>query len=375
LEAPFARYLREEERSAEIFVARTRWVVLLLLLPIPVLTIGAVAPEERAQNVLFIGLLLIGTAYGAGMEVLVRRRYRSSLRYVTSAIDFALVTAGVLGAALTLGNIADGTKTAAPVLYFLLIALAGVRLDPRLPLIVGVGAGSVILALLGVAVAITPDRVQLTRFVDWRDDSVSVARVIIVVAVLIGTAVLTAQAARAARRTLDRSLHTVTFLYSDLRGFSEFVERRGDAAAATLVRSYRELVRSALARAGGREMKTEGDSFLAQFRTSQQALACAREILREAERRGAAQPDLPMRIGVGIHAGEPVREENDYIGSAVNIAARLGQVAVAGELLVSDTVRGLLRTSGLPDMNERMGMALKGIGDPPRIFAVDWRNA
>ncbi len=58
------------------------------------------------------------------------------------------------------------------------------------------------------------------------------------------------------------------------------------------------------------------------------------------------------------------------MGSAVNIAARLAQQAAAGELLVSEVVRQLLRTSGAPPMREREGLVLKGVEDPPRVYAV-----
>jgi class 3 adenylate cyclase len=170
---------------------------------------------------------------------------------------------------------------------------------------------------------------------------------------------------------MRRSLHTVTFLYADLRGFTPFIEVHGDAAGAELVREYRRLVRAEIADSGGREFKTEGDSFLVEFLTARQALECATGMLERAERWTRDRPELPLRLGVGLHAGEP---EADYIGAAVNVAARLGQAAEGGELLASDVVGGLLRTSGVPSAHERAGLALKGIADPPRVYAFDWRS-
>ena len=168
---------------------------------------------------------------------------------------------------------------------------------------------------------------------------------------------------------------TLTFLFADLRGYTTYVETHGDRAAATLIADYRLLVRTHVATSAGGEIKTEGDSFYVVFSTARAALDCAIAILRDAERDVADHPDRPLAIGVGIHAGEPVAHDGQYVGSAVNIAARLGQVAGAGELLISDTVRGLLRTSGLPPMSARRDLALKGIPDAPAAYAVDWRKA
>jgi class 3 adenylate cyclase/sugar lactone lactonase YvrE len=167
---------------------------------------------------------------------------------------------------------------------------------------------------------------------------------------------------------------TLTFLFADLRGYTTYVETHGDRAAAALIADYRRLVRTQVAASSGGEIKTEGDSFYVVFSTARAALDCAIAILRDAERDVAAYPDRPMAIGIGIHAGEPVAHEGQYVGSAVNVAARLGQVAGGGELLISETVRGLLRTSGVPPMTAKRDLVLKGISDAPTAFAVDWRN-
>ncbi len=163
---------------------------------------------------------------------------------------------------------------------------------------------------------------------------------------------------------------TLSILFSDLRDYTAFVEKHGDAAGAALIAEYRRLVRAEVARAGGGEINTAGDSFYVVFPTARQALQAAIGILREADRYSRERPDRPLRIGIGIHAGEPVPHEGQHVGSAVNIAARLAQQAAAGELLVSEVVRQLLRTSGVPPMREREGLVLKGVQDPPSVYTV-----
>jgi class 3 adenylate cyclase len=166
---------------------------------------------------------------------------------------------------------------------------------------------------------------------------------------------------------------TLTFLFADIRDYTTFVEEHGDARARQLIASFRRLVRAQLGVTGGGEIKTEGDSFYLVFQTAGQALRCAIAIMNQAadpQRAGGALP-----VGIGIHAGEPVPLEGQYVGSAVNIAARLGSAAGAGELLISETVRGLLRTSDLPPVVEREGLQLKGVKDAPRAYAVEWSKS
>ena len=165
---------------------------------------------------------------------------------------------------------------------------------------------------------------------------------------------------------------TLTFFFADLRDYSAFVERHGDVAAADLIRDYRVMMREQIAAAEGAEIKTEGDSFYVVFDTAQQALRCAIAIQRAAAQKTAERPERPIRIGIGINTGEPVHEGDGFVGSAVNVAARLAQNAKAAEILVSEVVRTLVRTSGIAPMEERTGITLKNIEDVPRIFAVDW---
>lgn len=170
-------------------------------------------------------------------------------------------------------------------------------------------------------------------------------------------------------------LATRTFLFADLRDYTTFVERHGDAAAATLIADYRRIVRTELARHEGGEIKTEGDSFYVVFTNTGSAVSCAAAILRAAEDYSRGRADRPLRIGVGIHAGEPVPHEGQFVGTAVIVAARLAQNAKAGELLITEVVRALLPRSQTLPMSERTGLTLKGLDDPPRVFSVEWAAA
>lgn len=160
------------------------------------------------------------------------------------------------------------------------------------------------------------------------------------------------------------------FLFADLRGYTDFVERRGDDAAAGLLERYRTLVRGVVARHTGAEVKTEGDSFYVLFPSASSAVAAGLDIVASAAAESAEHPDAPIRVGVGVHAGETSQTAEGPVGSAVNIAARICAQAAAGEVLVSDTVRGLTRTRQVADFEAAGARRLKGIAEPMTLYRV-----
>src|SRR4051794_30722837 len=95
------------------------------------------------------------------------------------------------------------------------------------------------------------------------------------------------------------------FLFADLREYTRYVEAHGDRAAALLLDAYRVLVRAAVAEFGGAEIKTEGDSFYVVFPSASSAVQCGLAILAAAAKSTATGGE-PIRVGIGVHAGETV---------------------------------------------------------------------
>lgn len=167
---------------------------------------------------------------------------------------------------------------------------------------------------------------------------------------------------------------TRTFLFADLRDFTGFVERRGDRAAAELVAAYRKIIRSQIEKAAGAEIKVEGDAMFLVFASAREAIRCAAAILADASSYHRGDADFAMRIGIGIHAGEPVAQDGDFIGGAVNVAARIAAAAGAGQLLISDLVRGLVRTEPPYPWRDLGSVLLKGLTEPIHLFEVLWNG-
>src|SRR5579859_1433127 len=112
-------------------------------------------------------------------------------------------------------------------------------------------------------------------------------------------------------------MRTLGFLFTDLRGYTRFIDEHGDAAAANLVRDYRAIVREAIARHDGKEISTEGDSFFLVFESVSSSVRCAVDILG-----AAGTHDPPIRLGAGVHAGEAADGDVGYVAAPINVAAR-----------------------------------------------------
>jgi class 3 adenylate cyclase len=166
------------------------------------------------------------------------------------------------------------------------------------------------------------------------------------------------------------SSRTNGFLFADLRDYTRYVESHGDEAAAGLLTAYRTLVRTAVAEFGGAEIKTEGDSFYVVFPSASGAVQCGLAILRAAAEQTKAG-GAPIRVGIGVHAGETFETLEGYVGSAVNVAARVCSQAKSGELLVTDTVRALTRTLLRVRFVDRRSRRLKGIEEPVVLYRVE----
>ena len=121
-------------------------------------------------------------------------------------------------------------------------------------------------------------------------------------------------------------------------------------------------VRRELAHFRGHEVKTLGDGFLATFDGPARAIRCAHAIATDGR-------SLGLEVRVGLHTGEVELVGQDVGGIAVHIAARVADLAAAGEVLVSSTTKELVAGSGLRFV-ERGTWRLKGIEDEWRLFAA-----
>lgn len=154
-----------------------------------------------------------------------------------------------------------------------------------------------------------------------------------------------------------------TVLFTDIVSSTRITAELGDRGWLDLVSAHNARVREALAAFRGHEVKTMGDGFLALFESPAAAIRCACEI-------AATVRPLGLEVRAGLHAGEYEAIGNDVIGIAISYAAWVMSWAQGGEVVVSETVRGLVAGSGIRFV-DRGAHRVKGTRERHRLYAVD----
>ena len=175
------------------------------------------------------------------------------------------------------------------------------------------------------------------------------------------------EAVVAAEAPAAGAVHTI--LFTDMEGSTTLTRRLGDSKAQEVLRAHNTIVREALKAHSGSEVKHTGDGIMASFPSASRALQCAIAIQRAV----AEQADTPLRVRIGLNAGEPVAEDQDLFGTAVQLAARICAHAEPGQIVVPTVVRELAAGKGflLADLGE---VALRGFEDPVRLYEVRWQE-
>ncbi|MCH8066816.1 MAG: adenylate/guanylate cyclase domain-containing protein [Chloroflexi bacterium] len=163
---------------------------------------------------------------------------------------------------------------------------------------------------------------------------------------------------------------TVTILFSDIEGHTAINERLGDQRWMELLREHNVLIREQIQSHDGYEVKTEGDGFMVAFGSARKAVQCAIAMQRAFAKRND-DADEPVLVRIGLHTGEPVKENNDFYGTQVTQAARIANEANGGEILVSALLKELTDASGDIDFGEGREVELKGLGTQ-HVFAISW---
>ncbi len=162
------------------------------------------------------------------------------------------------------------------------------------------------------------------------------------------------------QRPVDRVLATV--LFTDIVGSTARAVDVGDHRWRELLSAHNALIRRALERFGGTEVKTTGDGFLATFAGPSRAIECGRALHHDVR-------ELGIEIRVGLHTGECELIGEDVGGLAVHIGARVAALAEPREVLVSSTVKDLVAGSGI-EFDDRGSHVLKGIPGEFQLFAI-----
>jgi class 3 adenylate cyclase len=132
------------------------------------------------------------------------------------------------------------------------------------------------------------------------------------------------------------------------------------------------VVRDALTKFGGREIKHTGDGVMASFDVADQAVKAAVQMGK-----GIAAIEIPeseaegerLSIRIGMTSGEPLEEHGDLFGSVVNLASRLCDFADSGEILLSDQCENELTDDSIK-LESIGNVSIRGFDEPIAVSKV-----
>ena len=167
---------------------------------------------------------------------------------------------------------------------------------------------------------------------------------------------------------------TVTILFSDIEGFTEMTERLGDRQAQQILLGHHLTVRHQVASYGGFEVKSMGDGFMLAFSSARRALQCAIAIQRAFAAYNLEHADEPVRVRIGLHTGDAIRQADDFYGKHVILASRITGQGTGGQILVSALLKELTESSGDIRFGEGRDVQLKGLAGLSRVYHVWWQE-
>jgi adenylate cyclase len=158
-------------------------------------------------------------------------------------------------------------------------------------------------------------------------------------------------------------------MFADMAGYTAAMQR-DEAGTLNLLKEQEELVRPILAMHKGREVKSTGDGFLAEFDSALRAVQCAIDIQQHLQERNERLDLAPIPLRIGVHLGDVEQRGTDIFGDAVNIAARVEPLAPPGGVCITGQIYDQVQNK-LPNRFEKLGpQTLKNVRSPVEIYRV-----
>lgn len=171
---------------------------------------------------------------------------------------------------------------------------------------------------------------------------------------------------------MSQQTESLAILFADISGSTMLYETLGNARARQMIVRCLAMMSGRLAAHRGTLIKTIGDEIMCTFPSAETALRAACD-MQDAVESGKPGGDTPMYIRIGFNYGEVIREGYDVHGDAVNVAARITQVARARQVLATTAAVEALP----PDLRHRARhirrASIKGRQEPLDLFQIGWR--
>jgi class 3 adenylate cyclase len=175
------------------------------------------------------------------------------------------------------------------------------------------------------------------------------------------------------KRTSPDGMLTVAF--TDIEASTQMMESLGEERWMRVILAHNRMVRDCVSEYGGDVVKSQGDGFMVTFASASAALDWAVQLQRALARHNPGEAALPVRVRVGMHTGNIFQTEEDFLGKAVVLAARITGQARGGEILVSAASREYTHHVGRWTYGHTQELRLKGLARAERVYSLDWSGA
>src|SRR4051812_33832166 len=165
-------------------------------------------------------------------------------------------------------------------------------------------------------------------------------------------------------------------VFADLVGSTGIFERLGDETAGRFVTQLTTALAKIFEQHDGRVVKLLGDGLFVVFTDEVQALTACIAIQQRLQQKPvrAGGVGRPVQMQMGMESGEVVEIQGDCYGDAVNIAARLADLAGAEQILTTQRVRDAVPSDQQPRLRSLGPMYLRGKAEVTEVFRVEWQH-
>ncbi len=159
-------------------------------------------------------------------------------------------------------------------------------------------------------------------------------------------------------------------MFTDIVGYTR-LSQTNEALALELLQEHKVLLRPTFRAYGGTEVKTIGDAFLVEFKSTLDAVMCAVELQKKmGEHNAGAAPTKRLELRIGVHVGDVVHEQGDVLGDAVNVASRIEPLADPGGVCISQQVFDQIRNKTSFKVEKVGDVKLKNVDIPQGVYRV-----
>ena len=164
---------------------------------------------------------------------------------------------------------------------------------------------------------------------------------------------------------MKKPQQNLAILFADIANSTQYYQLEGDVEAHRQVAHSLALMADAITSHGGEVLRTVGDSTLASFSHSDNALQAA-SAMQEMHKIS------PLSIRAGFHFGPVIPDKGDVYGNAVNIAARVTSYARAEEIFATEQSVACLSQPLRTRVKLLDNISVKGVTEPIAIYRIDW---